>query len=66
MKLPKSVTVLGVVLALAAVVVDPVNAPWLTDLLGAQASAKLAAVGAMLAALGRAIFATTPPAPPAP
>jgi hypothetical protein len=47
-------------------VVDPVNAPWLTDLLGAQASAKLAAVGAMLAALGRAIFATTPPAPPAP
>jgi hypothetical protein len=45
MKLPKSVTVLGVVLALAAVVVDPVNAPWLTDLLGAQASAKLAAVG---------------------
>jgi hypothetical protein len=66
MKLPKSVTVLGVVLAVAAVVVDPVNAPWITDLLGAQASAKLAAVGAMLAALGRAIFATTPPAPPAP
>jgi hypothetical protein len=65
MKLPKSVTVLGVVLAVAAVVVDPVNAPWITDLLGAQASAKLAAVGAMLAALGRAIFATTPPAPPA-
>jgi hypothetical protein len=66
MKLPKSVTVLGVVLAVAAVVVDPANAPWITDLLGAQASAKLAAVGAMLAALGRAIFATTPPAPPAP
>ena len=66
MKLPKSVTLLGVVLAVAAVVVDPVNAPWITDLLGAQASAKLAAVGAMLAALGRAIFATTPPAPPAP
>jgi hypothetical protein len=66
MKLPKSVTVLGVVMALAAVVIDPVNAPWITDLLGAQASAKLAAVGAMLAALGRAIFATTPPAPPAP
>jgi len=54
------------VLAVAAVVVDPANAPWITDLLGAQASAKLAAVGAMLAALGRAIFATTPPAPPAP
>jgi hypothetical protein len=53
-----------VVLALAAVVVDPVNAPWLTDLLGAQASAKLAAVGAMLAALGRAVFATTPPTAP--
>ena len=64
MKLPKSVTVLGVVLAVAAVVVDPANAPWLTDLLGEQASAKLAAVGAMLAALGRAVFATTPPTAP--
>lgn len=64
MKLPKSVTILGVVLAVAAVVVDPVNAPWLTDLLGEQASAKLAAVGAMLAALGRAVFATTPAAAP--
>lgn len=64
MKLPKSVTVFGVVLALAAVVVDPVNAPWLTDLLGEQASAKLAAVGAMLAAVGRAVFAPTPPTAP--
>lgn len=67
MKLPKSVTVAGLVLACAAVAVDPANAPWLTALLGANAAAKLAAVGALLSAVGRALFggaAAEPPATP--
>lgn len=64
MKLPKSVTVLGLVLALASVVIDPANAPWLTDLFGADATTKLSAAGAVLAALGRALFGSTAPATP--
>lgn len=65
MKLPKSFTVLGLVIAIAAVLIDPVNQPWLVSLLGENAAAKLAAVGAILSAMGRAVFATTPASPPA-
>ena len=62
MKLPKSVTVAGLVLALAAVFVDPANTPWLTSLLGEHTATKLAAAGAILAALGRALFGSGQPA----
>ena len=68
MKLPKSVTVLGLVVAVAAVLIEPSNQPWLVALLGEHAATKLAAVGAILSAMGRAVFAAGPtPAPdPAP
>lgn len=62
-KLPKSVTLLGLVLALAAVFVDPANAPWLANLLGEHMATKLAAAGAILSAMGRALFASTPTPP---
>lgn len=57
--LPRSVTVSGLLLALAAVVIDPANVPWLTEILGATAATKVAAVGALIAAMGRALV---PPA----
>lgn len=66
MKLPKSVTVFGLVVALAAVVIDPANQPWLVTLLGDHAATKLAAVGAILSSMGRAVFATTPAPTPTP
>lgn len=57
--LPRSVTISGLLLAVAAVVVDPASLPWLTELLGASATTKLAAVGALISAMGRALV---PPA----
>lgn len=66
MKLPKSVTIAGLVLALAAIFVDPSSQSWLTTLLGEQAATKLAAIGALLSALGRAVLAPTPSSDAAP
>ncbi len=66
MKLPKSVTALGLLMAVAAILVDPAHVPWLTTLLGAAATTKLAAVGALLSALGRALLAPAPTAPTTP
>lgn len=61
---PKGVTIFGLVLALAAVVVDPLTVPFLTELLGEHIATKAAALGALLAAIGRAIQApaVVPPA----
>lgn len=63
---PRSVTAGGLLLAIAAVVIDPANVPWMSQLLGAAAATKLAAVGALIAALGRTLVPATPePAAPA-
>jgi hypothetical protein len=64
--LPRSVTVSGLLLAVAAVVIDPANVPWLTQLLGAAATTKVAAVGALIAAMGRALVPPAVPETPAP
>ncbi len=68
--LPRSVTVSGLLLAVAAVLIDPANVPWLTELLGASATTKLAAVGALISAMGRALVPpaseTAAPEAPAP
>lgn len=66
MNFPKSVTVAGLVIAVASVFVDPANTPWLSALLGDHAATKLAAAGAIIASLGRALLApaATPPAEP--
>lgn len=65
MKLPKTVTAFGLLLAVAAVLVDPAAAPWLSELLGPTAATKIAAAGALFASIGRALFAPAP-APAAP
>lgn len=46
-------TVVGVLLSVAAVMADPATTPMLTALFGVNAAAKLSAVGTLLAALGR-------------
>lgn len=58
--LPRGVTAGGLLLALAAVVIDPANVPWLSQLLGTAAATKLAAIGALIAALGRALVTPAP------
>lgn len=63
MTLPKSATLAGLLIAVAAVLVDPATLPWLAQLLGEHAATKLAAVGALIASFGKALV--TPPAPPA-
>lgn len=64
MKLPpRYVTWFGLILAIVASLTDPAVAPVLTTILGDHATAKLAAVGALIAALGRALI--PPPEPPA-
>ncbi len=63
MKLPKGVTIVGLVLALAALFVDPASQPWLVTILGEHAATKLAAIGALLSALGRAVLAPAPTPP---
>ena len=63
MKLPSRwVTVVGLIIAGAAVLVDPASTPWLTALLGAAATTKLAAFGALISSIGRALI--PPSAPP--
>lgn len=64
--LPRSVTISGLLLAVAAVIVDPASVPWLTELLGAAATTKLAAVGALISAMGRALVPPASEAPAAP
>jgi len=62
MKLPSRwITVLGLLLAITAAFTDPTVAPMLTTLLGENASAKLAAFGALIASIGRALI---PPSDP--
>jgi hypothetical protein len=63
---PKGVTVFGVVLAVAAVLVDPATVPFLAQLLGEHAATKVAALGAVLSALGRALQDRATPEPIAP
>lgn len=66
MTFPKGLTIVGVLIAIAAVLIDPASAPFLEELIGQHAATKLAAVGALLAALGRAILERTPVAPDQP
>ena len=61
--LPRSVTVAGLVMAVASVLMDDTISPLLVDLVGPHAGTKLAALGALVASLGRALF---PPADEAP
>jgi hypothetical protein len=56
MKLPsRKLTVTGILLAVAGIFVDPTTAPALVAILGAGAGSKIAAIGAILAGLGRAL-----------
>lgn len=57
--LPRYVTVVGVVVAVAAVLMDESLFPFLTQLFGTHAATKLAALGAIVAALGRALIPPT-------
>lgn len=62
MKLPSRwVTVFGLVVAIAAIFVDPSVTPLVSTVLGEHAATKLAAIGALIAAVGRALI---PPAEP--
>ena len=61
MKLPpRWVTIVGLVLAVVSTLLDPQTLPVLTTIFGAAATTMLAAVGALLAAFGRALI---PPPP---
>lgn len=64
--LPRGVTLVGLLLAVAAVLMDREVVALLSPLIGAHAAAKLAAAGAVLAAFGRALGdqAAKAPAPP--
>lgn len=53
--LPKGVTVFGVVLAVSTVFFDPAVIPFISTLVGDCAAEKLAALGALIASLGRAV-----------
>jgi predicted regulator of Ras-like GTPase activity (Roadblock/LC7/MglB family) len=57
--LPRSVTVSGLLVALAALLVSADMLPVLTTLIGAENATRLAALGTVIAALGRALI---PPA----
>lgn len=56
--LPRSVTVFGLLVALSAVMLDSTVNTALVSLIGQNAAAKVAALGALLAALGRALVPT--------
>lgn len=57
MKLPSRwVTIAGLVIAITSLFLDPTVVPLLTTLLGANAAAKLAAIGALIASIGRALI----------
>jgi hypothetical protein len=58
--LPRSATALAAVVAIAAVLVDPATVPWLAQILGEHAATKVAAIAALIAALGRALQDTPP------
>jgi len=59
MKLPpRIVTILGVLIALSAVLLDGTFNAALASLIGANAAAKVAGLGAVIAALGRALIPT--------
>ena len=61
MKLPpRWVTIVGLLLAVVSTLLDPQTLPVLTSVLGAAATTKLAAIGALLAAFGRALIAPPP------
>lgn len=62
MTLPRGVTALGLLMALAAVLVDREVVALLAPIIGANAAAKLGALGALLAAFGRAVTEQTAPA----
>lgn len=59
MKLPsRYLTLIGVIIALSAVLLDSTFNAALASLIGEQAATKVAAFGAVLAAVGRALFPT--------
>ena len=64
---PRGVTAIGLLLAIAAVLMDHQVVTLLAPLIGANAAAKLGAAGALLAAFGRALTDHKAPAaaPPA-
>jgi len=65
MKLPpRYVTIIGLVIAIVASLTDPALVPFLTTILGDQATAKIAALGALIAAVGRALFPPSAAAAP--
>lgn len=67
--MPRGVTVIGVLMALAAVFLDHEVVTALAPFIGANAAAKLAGIGTLLAAFGRALgdqAATTRQDPGAP
>lgn len=57
MKLPpRYITILGILVAVGAIFLDASTVPYLTTLLGETAATKLAALGALIAAVGRALI----------
>lgn len=59
MKLPsRYLTIIGVVVALSAVLLDSTFNAALIPLIGEQAATKVAALGAVIAAVGRALIPT--------
>ncbi len=57
MKLPsRYITVVGLLVAVGAIFLDPATTPFLTTLLGEAAATKLAAFGALVASIGRALI----------
>ena len=60
MKLPsRYVTVFGLLVSVGAIFIDPATTPFLATLFGEHAATKVAAVGALIAALGRALIPPT-------
>lgn len=62
MKLPSRwITVIGLIISWCAAFTDPAIAPMLTELLGPNAMAKIAAFGGLVSGIGRALI---PPSEP--
>jgi len=53
--LPKTASILALVVAIASALTDPVAVPWLTTLLGVNATTKLAALCSIIAALSHSL-----------
>ena len=66
MKLPpRYVTVLGILISVLAVFTHPDTIPTVAAMLGENPAAKLAAIGTLIAAMGRALIPPSePPATP--